>query len=39
MKYYHWPLVVIGFDTADKIWLAVTQDFHQLLQGLFELPP
>ena len=35
--HYQWLLVLIGFDAADEVGLAVGQDFHQLVQGLFEL--
>lgn len=34
---YQWFLVLIGFDAADKVGLAIGQDFHQLLQRLLEL--
>lgn len=34
---YQWLLVLIGFDAADEVGLALTQDFHQLVQGLLEL--
>lgn len=34
---YQRLLVLIGFDAADKVGLAVGQDSHQLIQGLLEL--
>lgn len=34
---YQWLFVLIGFDAADKIGLAVGQDSHQLVQRLLEL--
>lgn len=36
---YQRLLVLIGFDAADKVGLAVGQDPHQLLQRLLELAP
>lgn len=34
---YQWLLVLIGFDAANKVGLAVGQDPHQLVQRLLEL--
>lgn len=35
--HYQRLLVLIGFDAADKVGLAVGKDFHQLVQRLLEL--
>lgn len=29
LKHYQWFLVVIWFDAADEVWLALTKDFHE----------